>query len=198
MDLDALALRFGAELDGRPCFLNRVVPWLEGPVRQRLFLDDGAFPTELVTSVRALVFRGSKVVVVRDSSGARHIHPGGHIEHAETIDEALRRELLEETGWRVGEVIPFGFRFVEPVARKALPAARQWRGSVHLVFIAEATSYHRSARDLTQIEVGSSLVSIGRALREIPEEAAVLRSAIQRRRRPPPKRLRSRGRAGTK
>src|SRR5580700_566756 len=101
MEVEALASAFREELDSRACFLDAVVAWPEGHVRQRYFLD-GAFPHELVGSARAVVFRRSKVVGVRDRTGARHVQPGGHVEPGETVEEALRRELAEETGWRVG------------------------------------------------------------------------------------------------
>jgi len=176
MDLDAQAVAFGVELDNRTCFADRLVLWPDGPVRARYFRD-GPFPAALVGSARAVVFRRSKVVVVRDRSGARHVQPGGHIEPGETTEAALRRELAEETGWRVGALSPFCFSFVEPVGE-----GRTWVGAVHVLFVAEAIAYDGSMRDRTQMEVGSSLVSIRRALLELPEQADILRAAIEARR----------------
>ncbi|PZG07051.1 NUDIX hydrolase [Micromonospora craterilacus] len=39
---------------------------------------------------------------------------GGHLEPGETVEEALRREVTEETGWRVSEIVgPVGeYRYV--------------------------------------------------------------------------------------
>ena len=48
-------------------------------------------------------------------------------------------------------------------------------------FVADGETYHRSLRDMTQIEVGSRLVSKNRALRELStEQALLLAAAIQR------------------
>lgn len=176
MNLKALAEAFRDELDSRDCFLDAIVAWPEGDVRQRYFLD-GAYPDALVGSARAVVFRQAKVVVVRDRTGASHVQPGGHIEPGETIELALRRELAEETGWQVGQVRPFCFKFVEPADRAANV---EWFPNVHIVFVAEAISYDRRSRDRTQIEVGSSLVPVGQALRELSNDQAILLRAALR------------------
>lgn len=182
MTMDALSSTFAAELDVRPCAIERVVMWADGPVRQRIFLGDDVYPAKLVTSARAVVFRGAKVVVVRDRSGARHIQPGGHLEPGETAEEALRRELLEETGWRVGPLTDLGFSFVEPVETPDGDGGRGWSGSIHRLFVAEGVSYHRAARDMTQIEVGSSLVPLRRAHRELSaDQLPLLRAAMRAR-----------------
>ena len=177
---DGHAAAFAAELDQRDCFLDRQVIWEAGPFRKRYYLGDDAYPQSLVTSARSIVFRGSKVVVVSDRIGACHIQPGGHIEDGETIEAAVRRELLEETGWRVGALFPFGFIFVEPAAQLQA-AASPVSESIHALFVADGETYHRSLRDMTQIEVGSRLVSKSRALRELStEQALLLAAAIQR------------------
>jgi hypothetical protein len=55
----------------------------------------------------------------------------------------------------------------------------------HALFVAEALTYDRAARDMGQIEVGSRLTPIRRALLELPgDEAALLHAAIERRARP--------------
>ena len=57
-------------------------------------------PLQLVTSVRAVLTRGSDIMVVRDPTGS-HIVPGGRLADGEGLLDALKRELLEETGWSV-------------------------------------------------------------------------------------------------
>jgi 8-oxo-dGTP pyrophosphatase MutT (NUDIX family) len=151
------------------------------PVRVRTYLADVAWPDALVSSVRAVVFRGRRVVAVRHRDGRRHIIPGGRREPGESIDEAVRREILEESGWRAGALIPLGFERVEhlgpPAAGFPFPS-----GFINPLFVAEAVSYHRAARDLTQSEAGASLVSTAWALRELPPwQAALLRAAVARR-----------------
>jgi len=56
---------------------------------------------------------------------------------------------------------------------------------VHALFVTDGVSYSRAARDMTQIETGSRLTPIGRALAELREDqSALLRAAIARRSQP--------------
>lgn len=50
--------------------------------------------------VAALILLEGRVVLVRHRAGSRtyHLLPGGGVNFGETIDEALRREVAEETG----------------------------------------------------------------------------------------------------
>ena len=56
-------------------------------------------PVEYVSSVRAIVFRESSVLVVTQKRGPLYIIPGGRVEKGEVPLETLKREILEETGW---------------------------------------------------------------------------------------------------
>ena len=50
------------------------------------------------TIARGVVVSDGKILLCRPKGGSRSYLPGGHIEFGETGREALRREILEETG----------------------------------------------------------------------------------------------------
>jgi 8-oxo-dGTP pyrophosphatase MutT (NUDIX family) len=128
------------------------------------------------------VFKGSKVVVVRQDDGLHHIEPGGGLEPGETLEAAARREVLEETGWSVGALKPLGVHHFHPLGEPKANFRYRWGDFLQPLFVAEAVSYSRAARDMTQIELGSRLTPIRRALAELPDhQATLLRAAIARR-----------------
>ena len=65
-------------------------------------------PAGLVSSVRAIVFRGDQVLVMRNRDGT-HIFPGGRVECGESQVEALRREVIEEAGIEIADIRRIGF-----------------------------------------------------------------------------------------
>jgi ADP-ribose pyrophosphatase YjhB (NUDIX family) len=82
--------------------------WAKGAIRLKLegFLGAQSPPDRLVLAGRAILVRGNDVLVVETPYG-NHILPGGRREFGETTVDAIRRELLEETGWIVGHLSPF-------------------------------------------------------------------------------------------
>lgn len=64
----------------------------------RYFASD---PTELGLSVSAMVWRGREILLMRRSDNGHWGLPGGFVEVGESVAEAARREVLEETGWKV-------------------------------------------------------------------------------------------------
>ena len=98
-------------------FLKRCAPvateksvWRGGEIKLIVsaYLTDDQPPSELVSSVRALVFRGDNILLMRNRGGI-HILPGGRIEPGETQLDALRREILEEAGVRITDIQGLGF-----------------------------------------------------------------------------------------
>lgn len=188
MTLEETACIFAATLETRAPIFDGEVTWPSGArLRVRTFVGDFDFPPELRSSARAVVFKGSCVVVVRERHGEHHVEPGGGIEPGETVEQAVRREVAEECGWNVGALKPLGFNYVEPLTPQppAYMGRRRWGPMVHAIFVTEGLSYRRGAKDMTQIEVGSRLTPIRRALAELPDnESALLRAAIERRAKP--------------
>ncbi len=64
----------------------------------RYFASD---PTELGLSVSAMVWRGAELLLMRRSDNGHWGLPGGFVEVGESVAEATRREVEEETGWSV-------------------------------------------------------------------------------------------------
>jgi NUDIX domain len=58
-------------------------------------------PTELGLSVSAIVWREHEILLMRRSDNGYWGLPGGFVELGESVAEAARREVVEETGWEV-------------------------------------------------------------------------------------------------
>ena len=71
------------------------------------YLCSEAPPANLVSSVRAIVFKEDRVLVMRNMDGV-YILPGGRVEDGETHVETLQRELLEEAGAEIRAIVQFG------------------------------------------------------------------------------------------
>ena len=64
----------------------------------RYFASD---PTELGLSVSAMVWRNREILLMRRSDNGQWGLPGGFVELGESVANAARREVVEETGWSV-------------------------------------------------------------------------------------------------
>ena len=58
-------------------------------------------PTELGLSVSAMVWQEDRLLLMRRADNGYWGLPGGFVELGESVAEATRREVAEETGWRV-------------------------------------------------------------------------------------------------
>ena len=183
MTVEELAPLFASKIAGLTPLFDQEERWPAARLRMRTYVGDIAWPAELATSARAVVFRRGRVVVVRQTDGQRHINPGGRIEPGETVEAAARREVLEETGWRLGPLTPLGFHHFQPLGEPPAGFAYRWGDFVQPLFLADGVSYHPALRDRTQQETGARLTSVRRALGEVgPRDAAVLRAALALRR----------------
>jgi 8-oxo-dGTP pyrophosphatase MutT (NUDIX family) len=143
-------------------FLQRHMPgphesalWGDGtvPLSITSYLSQEMPPLDYITSVRAVMLQGEKVLVVRDPVG-HHILPGGRREAHETLRETLQRELREETGWSLKEVRHLGFLHFQYLA----PFRPEWGAYpypdfLQVIFTGQAEAYHATARETDGYEL---------------------------------------------
>ncbi len=121
------------------------------------YLGENRPPLAFITSVRALVLHSTEpmVLVVRDVHG-QHIVPGGRREPGEALEETLRREVLEETGWLVSDPRPLGFihchHHTPPPPEFA---AYPYPDCLQLVYLAVAQRWLSEARQTDGPELGA-------------------------------------------
>lgn len=122
--------------------LERLVP-IVGPRRSYRFLKLWWRVRRPVTiGVRVFVTRGDEVLLVRHTYREGWFLPGGGIGRGETLEEAARRECLEETGIELGELRLFG-----------VYANFAHRVSDHVVVFSAETSASPGAHDYEIAEV---------------------------------------------
>lgn len=121
--------------------------WRDGLIHLRItgYLSDELPPTEYVTSVRAVVFQGDSVLAFRDRYGI-HVLPGGRREPDETLEETLRREVLEETGCRIAGVSQLGFAEFRHLTPKPPDYPYPYPDFLQIVCLAEAVDFIPEAR----------------------------------------------------
>ena len=134
-----------------------------GTMRIACYLTDANPPLRYVSSARAVVIDGDQVLLVQDPDES-HIIPGGRLEPNETPEEAMRRELIEETGWSLVICEQIGVLHFSNVSsatedQKPLPDFLQ------VVYAGVPGGYHPELREADGYEIGSEFVSIDRVRR---------------------------------
>lgn len=170
---------FASDLAFHEPFFDHVVKRPQGLLRSRCYAAVVPVPDSMVSAVRAVVFKGSRVIVVSESDGTHHVMPGGRRLAGESQATTVRRELLEECGWHMGELRPFAFlHFQHP---GPTPPA-DWFDFANVIYLAEAVRYDRRAIDVTQGKVRSRLMSVKAAFGAITDRhRAILSAAISAR-----------------
>ncbi len=80
-------------------------------MKQIVFNDDKLTQEQLdkvVNKVRGVIYRGSKEILLVHYAGL-YMLPGGRIEEEESDEQALKREILEESGITIQEPLPNPF-----------------------------------------------------------------------------------------
>jgi ADP-ribose pyrophosphatase YjhB (NUDIX family) len=91
-------------LAGRAPLTFETATWGEIGLEIRYYASDEAPPEHLVTSARAIVLAHDQVLLIRDPSGDEHVIPGGRRKSGESLEETVRREVLEETRWSIADL----------------------------------------------------------------------------------------------
>jgi ADP-ribose pyrophosphatase YjhB (NUDIX family) len=113
--------------------------WRGGAIRLRIdcYLTRESPPLAYVTSVRSVVRRGDEVLTVRNRD-EWHVLPGGRRKHGETLEQTLRRELLEEAGLRIEHPVQLGVIHLHHLTPKPSGYEYPYPDFLWLVYATEA------------------------------------------------------------
>ncbi len=130
------------------------------------YLSSETPPLAYVTSVRCVLLRGREVLVQRDI-GSTHILPGGRREAGETLEETLRREILEETGWTFTDPRVLGFRLFHNLSPKLPVHPYPYPHFVQVVYSARAGDWSLERKLDDGYEVDSTFYPV-KQVRKLP------------------------------
>lgn len=123
------------------CIAEERASWPGGvELEVRGYLSSTPPPVAFVTSARSVVFRDGEVLVFFDGA-APHVLPGGRREPGESPEEAVRRELLEETGWSVGPLTLLGYMHLRHLTPRPHGYGYPYPDFLQAVFMAEAEEH---------------------------------------------------------
>jgi ADP-ribose pyrophosphatase YjhB (NUDIX family) len=161
--------------------VDETITW--GPLRfsVRSFLCSVTPPVAFVTSIRAVVLQEGKVLVVRDPQNT-HITPGGRCEPNESWVETLRREIAEETGWKIHRLSLLGLKHFHHLTAKPDKYEYPYPDFCQMIYRAEAIEYDPGLLDPKRYELEAIFRTTSEvtALRLTPSERHFLDAALRK------------------
>lgn len=156
-----------AFLAGRRAGASESLAWFGGRLRLRLesYLSSELPPLYCVVSARAVVLRDDRVLVVRDPD-TTHVTPGGRRQPGESLEQTLRREVIEETGWGLGAIALLGFAHFHHLTPRPRDYRYPYPDFVHAVYAAQAGDFDAAARQSDGYELEARF-------RPVPEARAL-------------------------
>ena len=162
--------------------------WLAGEIELTVssYITCDEPPSQLVSSVRALVFRDKSILLMQNLDGY-HIHPGGRVEAGESHLDALRREIVEEAGVEITGVRRLGFMHLRHETPKLPNYPFLYPDLFWPIFLAEYDGDSEETQEPDDYELSSEFVPLDDLDRSIltAAELAYLDHAIEARRRTP-------------
>ena len=154
--------------------------WGPSQLRVSSYLSQELPPLQYVVSVRAVVVREGQVLTVQDPTSS-HILPGGRIESGETLEEALRRELLEETGWSLLDISLLGFKHLHHLTPKPAEHPFPYPDFFQVIYAARPDSFSDTAKEVDGWELDATFLPLDdvRALPLTPGERLFLDEALR-------------------
>jgi 8-oxo-dGTP pyrophosphatase MutT (NUDIX family) len=122
-------------------------------------------PLEYVSSVRCIVFRQNELLVIHDPNGSKYVVPGGRSEPGESVEETGRREVLEETGWKLGEMTMVGVVHFHHLAPCPPNHPYPCPDFLQLIYRAEAQSFYADLVQTDEYVNGSKFYAISDVVR---------------------------------
>jgi len=148
---------------------SEIVVWQWAEIEIRLeisyFVTDTLPDFRYVTSVRGIVLRQSKVLVVKNSDEVHHIIPGGRLEPGETLLEGLAREISEETGWTIVQPRLLGvmhFLHLTPCPEKYPYPCPEF---LQVVYVAHAEALDITSKKIDDYETDAAFMAFDEALK---------------------------------
>jgi 8-oxo-dGTP diphosphatase len=142
---------------------DKNVKGLPEPNETRLIITDKVPELQLVTCSFVLAFKGDKLLLTNLNGRGWDI-PGGHIEQGETLEEAARRELLEETGAHVDNINFLGYEVISLLGGKPDGYKYPYPESYMVFYCARITSledykenHESSGRELYEPELARNI-----------------------------------------